>query len=83
MQTRGLDVRGKVEASMLDANGDQQLELFRLTTSPGKQVILNCTFLGIFHPHSVRNIYTEALKLGHVVELANAPLEVLDVRPKK
>jgi STAM-binding protein len=56
---------------------------FRLTDPPGKQAILNCTQPGIFHPHSVSNIYTEALKPGHVVELANAPLEVLDMRPKK
>ncbi|KAF2752025.1 hypothetical protein M011DRAFT_394025 [Sporormia fimetaria CBS 119925] len=57
--------------------------VFRLTDPPGKQVILNCTQPGIFHPHPVDDIYTEALKPGHVVELANAPLEVVDMRPRK
>ncbi|KAH8727174.1 hypothetical protein GQ44DRAFT_770607 [Phaeosphaeriaceae sp. PMI808] len=56
---------------------------FRLTDPPGKQAILGCTKPGIFHPHDVDNIYTEALKPGHVVELVNAPLEIVDMRPKK
>ena len=57
--------------------------IFRLTDPPGKQTILNCTQPGIFHPHAVDNIYTEALKPGHVVELEKAPLEVVDMRPKR
>ncbi|KAF2266175.1 hypothetical protein CC78DRAFT_459838 [Lojkania enalia] len=57
--------------------------IFRLTDPPGKQVILNCSQPGIFHPHSVDNIYTDALNPGHVVELPQAPLEVVDMRPKK
>jgi STAM-binding protein len=56
---------------------------FRLTDPPGKQAILSCNKPGIFHPHDVDNIYTEALKPGHVVELQNAPLEIVDMRPKK
>ncbi|KZM22608.1 Ubiquitinyl hydrolase 1 [Ascochyta rabiei] len=56
---------------------------FRLTDPPGKQTILSCSKPGIFHPHDVDNIYTEALKPGHVVELQNAPLEIVDMRPKK
>ncbi|KAF1923619.1 STAM binding protein [Didymella exigua CBS 183.55] len=56
---------------------------FRLTDPPGKQAILSCSKPGIFHPHDVDNIYTEALKPGHVVELQNAPLEIVDLRPKK
>ncbi|KAF2868958.1 STAM binding protein [Massariosphaeria phaeospora] len=56
---------------------------FRLTDPPGKQAILNCSQPGIFHPHHVDNIYTGALKPGHVVELANAPLELVDMRPGK
>lgn len=59
--------------------------IFRLTDPPGKQAILNCTQPGIFHPHHVDNIYTEALRPGHVVELDDSatPLEVVDMRPKK
>ncbi|KAJ4384764.1 hypothetical protein N0V86_000366 [Didymella sp. IMI 355093] len=56
---------------------------FRLTDPPGKQAILACSKPGIFHPHEVDNIYTEALKPGHVVELVDAPLEIVDMRPKK
>ncbi|OSS46326.1 hypothetical protein B5807_08675 [Epicoccum nigrum] len=56
---------------------------FRLTDPPGKQAILSCSKPGIFHPHDTDNIYTEALKPGHVVELQNAPLEIVDMRPKK
>lgn len=55
---------------------------FRLTDPPGKQAILSCTKPGIFHPHDVDNIYTEALKPGHVVELEDGPLEVVDMRRK-
>ncbi|KAF2444362.1 hypothetical protein P171DRAFT_432413 [Karstenula rhodostoma CBS 690.94] len=56
---------------------------FRLTDPPGKQAILGCSKPGIFHPHDVDNIYTEALKPGHVVELDNGPLDVVDMRPKR
>jgi STAM-binding protein len=56
---------------------------FRLTDPPGKQAILNCAKPGIFHPHDVEHIYTDARKPGHVVELMNAPLEIVDMRPKK
>ncbi|KAH6637443.1 hypothetical protein C7974DRAFT_389526 [Boeremia exigua] len=56
---------------------------FRLTDPPGKQAILACSKPGVFHPHDVDNVYTEALKPGHVVELQDAPLEIVDMRPKK
>ncbi|ORY12693.1 STAM binding protein [Clohesyomyces aquaticus] len=62
---------------------DNSWGIFRLTDPPGKNVILNCNQPGIFHPHHVDNLYTDAMKPGHVVELANAPLEVLDMRPNK
>lgn len=55
---------------------------FRLTDPPGKQEILNCKKPGIFHPHEVENVYTGALKPGHVVELDQGPLEVVDMRGK-
>ncbi|KAF2661632.1 hypothetical protein K491DRAFT_586941 [Lophiostoma macrostomum CBS 122681] len=56
--------------------------VFRLTDPPGKQAILNCRQPGIFHPHAVDDIYIEALSPGHVVMLPNAPLDVVDLRPK-
>ena len=55
---------------------------FRLTDPPGKQAILECNKPGIFHPHEVDDIYTEAVKPGHVVELEDGPLEVVDMRVK-
>ncbi|KAF2738267.1 STAM binding protein [Polyplosphaeria fusca] len=58
--------------------------IFRLTDPPGKQAILNCNQPGIFHPHAADNIYIDALNPGHVVELPQAPLDVVDMRlPRK
>ncbi|POS84995.1 hypothetical protein EPUL_003630, partial [Erysiphe pulchra] len=42
--------------------------VFRLTDPPGLGSILNCTHTGLFHPHSETNLYTSALRPGHVVE---------------
>lgn len=42
--------------------------VFRLTDPPGMKAILNCTQTGLFHPHSESNIYTDALRPGHVYE---------------
>ena len=54
--------------------------VFRLTDPPGKKVILNCDKPGIFHPHEVDNIYTDALRPGHVVEVKDMPFDVVDLR---
>ncbi|KAF2000336.1 hypothetical protein P154DRAFT_522540 [Amniculicola lignicola CBS 123094] len=62
---------------------DPSWGVFRLTDPPGKQAILNCRQPGIFHLHDVDNVYTDAIKPGHVVELPNAPLDVIDMRPKR
>jgi STAM-binding protein len=53
---------------------------YRLTDPPGKKVILNCEKPGVFHPHEVDNIYTDALRPGHVVELKGMEFEVVDLR---
>jgi STAM-binding protein len=53
---------------------------FRLTDPPGLKHILNCHQTGIFHPHSETNLYTDAMKPGHVTELPNLPFEVVDLR---
>ncbi|RKF59852.1 hypothetical protein OnM2_056013 [Erysiphe neolycopersici] len=42
--------------------------VFRLTDPPGLGSVLNCTHTGLFHPHSETNLYTSALRPGHVVE---------------
>ncbi|GAM83275.1 hypothetical protein ANO11243_012610 [Dothideomycetidae sp. 11243] len=54
--------------------------VFRLTDPPGKQVVLACTRSGLFHPHDSDNLYTDALKPGHVSELKGLKFEVVDLR---
>ena len=54
--------------------------LYRLTDPPGKKTILSCEQPGIFHPHDVENIYTDALRPGHVVEAKGMEFEVVDLR---
>lgn len=54
--------------------------VFRLTDPPGKSVILSCEKPGIFHPHEVDNLYTDALRPGHVVEAKGLEFEVVDLR---
>ncbi|KAJ9603653.1 hypothetical protein H2200_011839 [Cladophialophora chaetospira] len=55
---------------------------YRLTDPPGKKAILSCEQPGIFHPHEVDNIYTDALRPGHVVEAKGMEFEVVDLRDK-
>ncbi|OAL39749.1 hypothetical protein AYO20_01146 [Fonsecaea nubica] len=56
--------------------------VYRLTDPPGKKTILSCEQPGIFHPHDVDNIYTDALRPGHVVEARGMEFEVVDLRDK-
>ncbi|KAK4943788.1 hypothetical protein LTR10_016691 [Elasticomyces elasticus] len=56
--------------------------VYRLTDPPGKKTILNCNQPGIFHPHDVENIYTDALRPGHVVEVKGMEFEVVDLRDR-
>ncbi|EME40393.1 hypothetical protein DOTSEDRAFT_75006 [Dothistroma septosporum NZE10] len=53
--------------------------IFRLTDPPGLPHVLDCKQNGLFHPHSEENLYTDALRPGHVME---GPLEfeVIDLR---
>jgi len=57
--------------------------IFRLTDPPGLKTVLNCRQTGIFHPHAESNVYTDALKPGHVWELPGLEFEVVDLRPGK
>ncbi|KAI5204816.1 JAB1/MPN domain-containing protein [Aureobasidium subglaciale] len=57
--------------------------IFRLTDPPGKEAILNCHKPGIFHPHDEGNLYTDALRPGHVSELSGLHFQVVDLRKKK
>ena len=56
--------------------------VFRLTDPPGLKTVLNCTQTGLFHPHGEANIYTGALRPGHVVEVQQLNFETVDLRPK-
>ncbi|RKF81166.1 putative endosome-associated ubiquitin isopeptidase [Golovinomyces cichoracearum] len=55
--------------------------VFRLTDPPGLGSILNCTHTDFFHPHSETNLYTDALRPGHVVEADGMEFKVIDLRP--
>ncbi|CAI7677933.1 unnamed protein product [Penicillium pancosmium] len=56
--------------------------VFRLTDPPGLKTVLNCTQTGLFHPHAEDNIYTGALRPGHVFEVNGLEFETVDLRPK-
>ena len=55
--------------------------VFRLTDPPGMKTVLNCTQTGLFHPHAESNIYTDALRPGHVYEAKGLEFDVVDLRP--
>lgn len=55
--------------------------IFRLTDPPGVKAVMNCTQPGLFHPHSEPNIYTDALRPGHVHEAKGLDFETVDLRP--
>ncbi|KAE8350439.1 hypothetical protein BDV28DRAFT_139097 [Aspergillus coremiiformis] len=55
--------------------------VFRLTDPPGLKTVLNCTQPGLFHPHPETNIYTDALRPGHVFEARGLEFETVDLRP--
>ncbi|KAJ5594157.1 uncharacterized protein N7459_000365 [Penicillium hispanicum] len=57
--------------------------VFRLTDPPGLKTVLNCRQTGLFHPHAEENIYTGALRPGHVFEVNGLEYETVDLRPKE
>ena len=63
-----------------DASHGGEWGVYRLTDPPGKRIILECEKPGIFHPHDVENIYTDALRPGHVVEAKGLDFELVDLR---
>lgn len=62
-------------------NHDPNWGVFRLTDPPGLKTVLSCTKPGIFHPHDETNIYTDALRPGHVFEAKGLEFETVDLRP--
>lgn len=60
---------------------DPDWGVFRLTDPPGLKSVLNCTQKGLFHPHAETNLYTDALRPGHVYEAKGLEFETVDLRP--
>jgi STAM-binding protein len=60
---------------------DGRWGVFRLTDPPGMQCVRACTKPGIFHPHEESNIYTDALRPGHVFEAEGLEFTIVDLRP--
>ncbi|KAF2815287.1 uncharacterized protein BDZ99DRAFT_485665 [Mytilinidion resinicola] len=60
---------------------DPSWGIFRITDPPGMKTLLNCGQSGLFHPHNVDNIYTDASKPGHVHELSGLDFQIVDQRP--
>ncbi|KAL8991336.1 MAG: hypothetical protein Q9177_000209 [Variospora cf. flavescens] len=54
--------------------------VFRLTDPPGMKFVLNCTQSGLFHPHAESNVYTDALRPGHVYEAKGLQFDIVDLR---
>ncbi|KAL4901375.1 hypothetical protein BDW74DRAFT_160360 [Aspergillus multicolor] len=57
--------------------------VFRLTDPPGLKSVLSCTQTGLFHPHAETNLYTDALRPGHVFEANGLEFETVDQRANK
>ncbi|KAL6240156.1 hypothetical protein BDW75DRAFT_197113 [Aspergillus navahoensis] len=57
--------------------------VFRLTDPPGLKSVLSCTQTGLFHPHAETNLYTDALRPGHVFEANGLEFETVDQRVNK
>lgn len=60
---------------------DPDWGVFRLTDPPGLKAVSNCTQTGLFHPHAASNLYTDALRPGHVFEAQGLEFETVDLRP--
>ncbi|KAF2400052.1 Mov34-domain-containing protein [Trichodelitschia bisporula] len=60
---------------------DPSYGVFRLTAPPGLKSVLNCRQTGLFHPHPEPNVYTDAMRPGHVMELAGLEFDIVDLRP--
>ncbi|KFY27497.1 hypothetical protein V493_03453 [Pseudogymnoascus sp. VKM F-4281 (FW-2241)] len=57
--------------------------VFRMTDPPGMKSVLNCRQTGLFHPHPETDIYTDAMRPGHVFETPGMEFKVVDLRPRQ
>lgn len=89
MSSRDLHTHGGYQVMMPEsiaivcAPSKGEWGVFRLTDPPGMKAVLNCTQTGLFHPHAESNIYTDALRPGHVKEAKGLEFEVVDMRPAR
>ena len=87
MSSRDLHTHGGYQVMMPEsiaivcAPSKGEWGVFRLTDPPGMKTVLNCTQTGLFHPHTESNIYTDALRPGHVYEAKALEFDVVDLRP--
>ncbi len=87
MSSRDLHTHGGYQVMMPEsiaivcAPSKEDWGVFRLTDPPGMKTVLNCTQTGLFHPHAESNIYTDALRPGHVYEAKGLEFDVMDLRP--
>ncbi len=87
MSSRDLHTHGGYQVMMPEsiaivcAPSKGEWGVFRLTDPPGMKTVLNCTQTGLFHPHVESNVYTDALRPGHVYEAKGLEFEVVDLRP--
>lgn len=86
MSSRDLHTHGGYQVMMPEsiaivcAPSKGEWGVFRLTDPPGIRTIMNCTQTGLFHPHTASDMYTDALRPGHVFEVKGLELEVVDLR---
>ncbi|KAK6357173.1 hypothetical protein TWF718_001498 [Orbilia javanica] len=61
-------------------NHEPSYGVFRLTDPEGLKTIKNCTNKGLFHPHSSPDVYTDAIRPGHVCEVDKLRFKIHDLR---
>lgn len=62
------------------ANHNYRWGVFRLTDPPGVKTIMSCRQSGLFHPHGEADVYTDAMRPGHVCEVREMGFDVVDLR---
>ena len=90
MSSNGLHTHVWYQASLPESvavvyapeRGEKGYGIFRLTDPPGLGCVRYCTRDGVFHPHDVDGLYTDAMALpvGHVIEHEGLQMEVVDLR---
>ncbi|KAF3203504.1 hypothetical protein TWF192_001608 [Orbilia oligospora] len=61
-------------------NHEPSYGVFRLTDPGGLKTIRTCTNKGLFHPHSSPDVYTDAIRPGHVCEVDKLRFKIHDLR---